>query len=531
MEKEHALYPYLKRIRWRLRLVDGLSLAQQTLWISILVSIAALVLLRIFPIEIKNLLWIPFGVWLVGIAIFTLLHPVSLMSVSRRADRELQLKERLSSSIALENEKSSPVYQSFTPALVSHAHQDALQTVKNINLKQDFPLHVKRRSLYLAGSLFALALPLFTLPNPMEAVIAEKKAVVEATRQQASQIEKAAQKIADDSEMSPEEREELLRKLAEIAEKLRANPGDREQALADLSRLEEELKDRLDPKGDQRRAALEAMAAQLQALAKDENPQIGDLLAAANAAEKISQQLDSMSNQEREALAQQLAQMASRAAQAGDSFLAQSLASMAQAAQSGDNQAAHDAAQQVAQALQKATSSMADQQELNRAISQVQGSRQALSRAGQPGQQAQQGSQQGQGPGQGSGQGNQAGGGGGTNTDSLPPSSQTGKAGQPQGQSKDPSFGNLDSQVYVPRDKLQGINRDELFISGQDSGQGETQSSEKPDPSGGVYNPALVPYNAVYQQYLNAANQAIDHSAIPPGLKDYIRAYFIQLEP
>jgi len=57
------------------------------------------------------------------------------------------------------------------------------------------------------------------------------------------------------------------------------------------------------------------------------------------------------------------------------------------------------------------------------------------------------------------------------------------------------------------------------------------QSSEQPDPLGGVNNPSLIPYDAVYQTYLDAASRAIDQSYIPPGLKDYIRAYFSQLEP
>ncbi len=159
-----------------------------------------------------------------------------------------------------------------------------------------------------------------------------------------------------------------------------------------------------------------------------------------------------------------------------------------------------------------------------------------MSGAGQSNQQAQaqgqgQGQNQSQGQGQGQGQGSQAGGGGGTNANSLPPATNTGKAGDPKGTGSNTGVGSLDSQVYVPREKIPGLSENELFIPGQDSGEGETQTSEKPDPFGGQYNPALVPYNAVYQQYLDAANQAMEQSTIPPGLKDYIREYFTQLEP
>ena len=90
---------------------------------------------------------------------------------------------------------------------------------------------------------------------------------------------------------------------------------------------------------------------------------------------------------------------------------------------------------------------------------------------------------------------------------------------------------NAGNQVYVPRNKVNGSNGDPLFIPGQDTNQGETQTKEQRDPLGGVNNPALVPYDEVYQSYRDAANQAVDQSYVPAGLKDYIREYFSQLEP
>jgi hypothetical protein len=71
----------------------------------------------------------------------------------------------------------------------------------------------------------------------------------------------------------------------------------------------------------------------------------------------------------------------------------------------------------------------------------------------------------------------------------------------------------------------------ELSISGQDTGQGETQVREQENPLPGAAGEALVPYHQVYQDYLDTANQAMERSYIPPGLKDYVREYFSQLEP
>jgi hypothetical protein len=54
---------------------------------------------------------------------------------------------------------------------------------------------------------------------------------------------------------------------------------------------------------------------------------------------------------------------------------------------------------------------------------------------------------------------------------------------------------------------------------------------ERQDPLPGSPGEALVPYHEVYYDYLDAANQAMEHSYVPPALQDYVRDYFSQLEP
>lgn len=547
------LLPFLARIRWRLRLRDGLLLAQRSLWLAVTTALLVLLAGRIFPIET---LWmwalVGPGIWLLGIIAFALFRPLPVMWVARLADGELRLKERLSSSLSLDRAKESPVYAAFAPALVAQAHTDALHTARLIEPARDFPLHLERRGLGIALGLLVAAGLLYWLPNPMDSVIAERKAVAKEAQRQAQQVEKLRQTVQDAKEMTPEERAALLKQLAELAKQLKANPGSREQALADLSRLEESLHQKLDPNAGQRQAAMDALAAQMQALAKSPNPQIGDLQAAAEAVKKLADQLKQMTPEERKALAQQLSQMAARAAQVGDGNLAQALAGMSQAAQSGDMAQASQSAQSAAQALSQARSDLANQRAFNQALSQLQSSRQSLAQAGQSGQQAatQQGSGQGQNPGQrqgqgqgqnpgqgqgqnpgqGQSQGQQAGGGGGTNASSLPPANRVGQAGAPRGQGKDTGVSDAASQVYVPREKQAGSGNT-LSVPGQDTNQGQTTSKEQNNPLGGSNNPSLVPYNAVYQQYVDAANQAVEQSFVPPGLKDYIRAYFTQLQP
>ena len=69
----------------------------------------------------------------------------------------------------------------------------------------------------------------------------------------------------------------------------------------------------------------------------------------------------------------------------------------------------------------------------------------------------------------------------------------------------------------------------EVFIPGQETGQGTTEERETENPLPGAPNPALVPYRQVIQSYRDAANQALEQSYIPSGLKDYVKAYFLGL--
>lgn len=379
------LLPYLERVRWRLRLRDGLLVAQRTLWQAGILSVLVLLAGRIWPIEQpwKGAL-IPLAAWLLGVFGYALFRPMPPMRVARQADAELHLKERLSTSLALDalhdaRKSQSTVFASFDTELVNKAHADALHAARAIDPAHDFPVLAQRRALLTAGGLLLVSMLLVWLPNPMDAVIAERKEVAREAARQGQQIEQLREQIQNAEEMSPEERDDLMRKLAELAQQLRDSNGDREEALANLSRLEQELRQQLDPKGGQRQAALEAMAAQLQAMAKAENPQIGDLEAAAEALEQLAEQMEAMSEEERAALAQQLSQMAARAAQAGDGSLAQALSAMAQAAQSGDMESAQEAAQRAADALDQARSDLAKQRALNQSLSQLQNSRRSMS--------------------------------------------------------------------------------------------------------------------------------------------------------
>jgi hypothetical protein len=532
-----------RRLRWR----DGWLLAQRWLWPAVLGVVCIQLAGRIWPVE-RLELWalIPLAAWLVFVVGVFLLRRLPPLRVARRVDAELNLKERLATALILEewipgkaayvspsgNDGSDGELPSaFRPSLVALQRQDALAAARAVDARRAFRLRWLGRPLALATILLAAALALALAPNPMDDLIAERAAIAQAAEQQAEEIEKLSQEIQKAQELTPERRAELLRRLQELAEQLRANRGDRQQALADLSRVEEALGRQLDANADARQAAMQALATQLQALALAQNDQAADLSDAAEALEQLAQSLEEMGGAQRQELAQSLAQMAARAGQAGDGNLAQALAALGQAIQSGDAEAAQAAAQAAADAMAQAREQLAEQATLRQALSQLQAGRQALAQAGttRPGLAQGQGQGQSQGQGQGQGQG-QPGGGGGTKADSLPPANSVGQAGRPQGAGRPGTTGQLDQQVYAPWERRPGSGQ-QLSITGQDTGQGETQLREQQDPLPGTPGQALVPYSQVYQDYLDAANQTMERSYIPPGLRDYVRDYFSRLEP
>jgi hypothetical protein len=546
------LVQYLRPLGRRLRLREAQLLAARTLWLPLLAAALVLLAGRLVPLAgYSRIAWLPLALWLVAVPGYGLLRPLAPARVARHTDAALGLRDRLSTALELGHdapERSSH----FDPTLVLYQQTDALNIAHALDPRQAFPLRWPRRPLALAAIGLAIALLLSLLPNPMDAVLAERAAVAAAAEEKAEQLEQLAEELAQDKSLDPADREELLRQLREAAERLRANPGDRERALADLARLEEALRRQLDPQSAARQAALEELAADLAQLAgaADQDPTLDE---AARLLEELAEQATEMSAEEREALAGALEEAAGQLA-GSDAGLAQALSQMAQSLRQGEAAAQESAAQgavvqsaqDAADALRAVAGDAALQQALAQALNQAQGAADALARAGQSGQaqasqsgqgQGQQGQgQQGQGQGQqsqgqsqGQGQGQgQPGSGGGTSARTLPPGTRTGRAGDPTDPNKDYQVGELDS-VFAPWQQSQPGEPD--FLPGRQTGEGEETAREGVQPQPGAAGASLVPYAQVYASYAAAAAEAMEREYVPTGLRDYVRDYFTQLEP
>jgi hypothetical protein len=551
------LHPFLDRFGRRLRLRDGWLLAQRSLWMPILAALLIAVAGRLWPIPYLWLwMLVPAPFWLGIVLGVALLRPRSPMQIARRVDGELGLKERLSTAVGIVisdqlsviSDQSSLTIDhwslvtdhSFDPELVARQRNDALAAAQNVDPRRDFPLRILRRPLAAAGMLAAALITLALLPNPMDAILAERAATAAAAEEAADRVEELREEIENAAELTPEERADLARQLAELAEQLRANPGDREEALADLSRLEEELRRQIDADLAARQDALADLAAQLQALAEAQSADAESPADATEALDALAEALAEMSPAEREALARSLTALAGQAAQAGEADLAQSLAELAQAAQSGDSTAAAQSARSVEGALSESERDISAQSRLQQTLDQISAARQAMAGSGSrpstgtaqaPGS----GQNPGQNPGNNPGQGQNAGSGGGSQANRLPDATRSGQAGRPQGPGRSAAEGAEDQSVYVPWERRgggEGERRPEVgFIPGQDTGQGETQVRERQEELPGSAAPPLVPYQEVYGDYLDSATQALERESIPAGLREYVREYFTQLEP
>lgn len=153
---------------------------------------------------------------------------------------------------------------------------------------------------------------------------------------------------------------------------------------------------------------------------------------------------------------------------------------------------------------------------------------QAQGQQGQEGQQSLPGEQPGQQSGsQMSGAAMQSGSGDSPSTDSQ---QQGTSQGAPPGQNNNP-----DGQGERDYEPIYAPNRINAPDSGENNIQLEPDSSDAPVREGNfTENPngsASVPYNQVYSNYQNAANQALDSGYVPLGLRDVVRDYFTSLEP
>lgn len=531
----------LKIFRRKMVIHDSWMLIQNYLWFATLLIIAISMLGRLIPLRNLNyIISLPLLLLIVYTLVYILMLPKSNLSVGWRIDENQNLKERTSTAIALSVSEAEKPHEA--QMLLDKQKNDALEILNEVDPRLTFKIQISYKKLLPAVFMLAVSALLILMPNPMDAILHARDAAAQAAQNEADKIEELVEEINNESQLSEEEKEELVRQLESLANQLRENDGNLAEALNAISNTEQSLLEDLDLNADFKRSTLDSMTSQLSDLAKQAAGDESDFSDIEDALAAIAQEMDSMSSEQKQSLSNELQMMAAQAAQAGAVSLSEAVSTLGQAVQTGSPEDLLEAAQNAAQAAGELENKLNAQQNLESALAQLQESRTAIAQSNQSGNataaqnNGQQGDGQGngqgqsQGQGQGQGQGSTAGGGGGSNADTLPPATGSGQAQDPEGQGQGGGVSNLEDQVFVPWERLQG-NEDSLSISGQDTGQGQSQVSEQDQPFAGANSSSFVSYQEVFQNYQSSAFETIERSYIPPSLKDYILAYFTQLEP
>lgn len=526
---------YLRQWNGRRLLRDGLIWLPRAVLAGLMVAVVVAIVAWQRPLlDARQLAYIAVGFALVGLLVGLvglLGKRHSLAEQARFADRQFGLRERAVTAVEIQsNALPAP------PDIAAAQLQDALTAASLVDPARQLPLQLIRRDwLFLLASALLLILAV-RLPNPQEAVLQQTRTIQETIEQQIEALTALQEEILQNEALTAEQQEELLEPIQDALQALQSGGLSQEGAVATLSEAEADLRQlAADTSADDLRRRLQEagqpLANNSPSSSLGQSLQNGDLFAAASAAAQLADDLPSLSQSEREALAEALAETAESLRDV-DSQLAAQLAAAAEALQNGDVAAAQEALRQASGTLQQRAQEAAASQQAQAAAGQLAESRQEVAQAGQPGQSggqpgqtAQQGGQPGQGQGEGQGQGQGQGDG--------PQALGQSEGGQPGGFGGASSGGGSAESVFVPpfRD-----------LSGEAGIDIELPAECRANPAacGALlselpteFRPvgSTVPYAQVFGDYRNAASEALAGDYIPLGMKGFIRDYFSSLEP
>jgi chemotaxis protein histidine kinase CheA len=470
---------------------------------------AVLFVTRLVPYERRlqlALLGIPVMVAVAAIAwLASRPGPGALMS---GADQQLGLKERLST--AWERRASSGVMDELL-------RLDALQHAERARLARAFPIHINRREFGVLAIVALAALLLAVLPNPMDQLLAQRRADAATQATAANAVHAVQDKIAANAATVPPDPK--VQKILSSTEKQIRDARDPRQALQAISPAEQQLQALSDPQTPARTSTAQNLASSLSATKAGKAA--GQALTAspakgAQALRELASQLQSLTPQERAQLAQALATAAQHAQ---DPAMAASLSRAASALAAGDNAAAAAALGELAGQLDSLQAQQNTDAQVAAGINSLEAARQALAAqadrdaaaaSGSAGAGASPAAGTGNGSGSTPGNGNSGGNGSGSGSGSGNGSGSNGLGNSGSGSGS--------GQGTTPSEKL--------FVPGQPV---PGQLENDPTPLGPGQDVPLTPYTQVVQAYRQAALDATSQSLIPGSEQDLVRQYFSTL--
>ncbi len=501
------------------------------------------------------------------------------LKLARKFEQEFGLSERLSTALELLEGRIHGGAQ-----LTALQIADARSRAGGVDVASQLPLRSDRRAwALLALSLLAVGLTT-RLPAPAVLTDAQEQAQEAAIDEAAAAVERISEDLESDSALPEALRQQLQRELERSGALLDQQALSPEEAFAALSEsaeqfeqqalsLEESIQQQMQALANAQQATGEQLDAALQQLENASSLPPGDDVAgrleqAAAALEESNPELAAAIREALQALRDSQLQNAASGAGLARQMLAQQRQQLARAQDSQQRLRAasdqlRDSASQIAQRSQARAlvSQERMQQQPGTGAPPQAGD---LSMQGQPqegsGDQSGENAEASNLPGgnaqagegddaqSGSQQGGQAGGeqtGQGQNTSEQEQPGLGGQAGDaPGGAGMEESFAGVESAppaqgndpdglgqrefapVYAPR-RIGASQGPELFLENDPGDSPLLEGDFAPNPSG----EALVPWNEIYGDYLDAASRALESDYIPLGLRDVVHDYFSALEP
>lgn len=368
------LYVALRRATFRIRFVRfvrfcsvGLSVGG---WSGLLLMIGSK--LHLWP----SAFWLPWAVLALGVlggALVALIPPLPLLRVAQLTEQRAQLKERLSSAIALQSSAKT------TTEFYSALWADAERHVVGLDLRTLYPVRLPRS--LLLGSLACLLLIAFTfLPSLPLFWPQQKKAEMAEMRKEGLQIVHLAQQAEREAAKKHlPVTKQVAEELKKLGQKMREGKLDKPHALVAMHKLTQRLAEQQRHQAEQKKAAMQQAAQQLKPSLKQLEQQIAlrrQALQSLQRQQKPAQRLQNSakasnpkSSNVKQADARKMAQLQKELASLQK--LQQALQAIQQALQSQNASALQQAMQQVAQVAQQAQGNPQMAQQLAQQLQQL----------------------------------------------------------------------------------------------------------------------------------------------------------------
>ncbi|HHY83742.1 MAG TPA: hypothetical protein GX505_13845 [Clostridiales bacterium] len=568
IELKQAFTPVLRRIRMQ-HMLKYMSVGLQF-------AMSAALLLSglsfLMPVEDLWLVCLVSGLIIIALSLAAgwIMRP-SLYKCARIADK-MGLQEKIVTACELDERDDT---------IARLQREDAIKSLNAFD-KRCIKLNI-RKSYGYALILLAIAVVLVNLiPNPMDRIVQEKKAIRAEIKEQLEELKETEKKLAEQDALSYEQQQELAKLVEELADKLKST-DDYKQAIKEISKAEEELSALANKI---REESLGGLAEQLnsleetQVLAKALSDR--DPAALENELKQLKEQLEQAANKEE--LAEKLREALEKSAESmADSEIKNNLTAAANKLSSSQT---GDAVSQLGEAMKQAVNASNAMGEARYALQQMRSSiAKAAGRTeyvqgqgnsnvqnsggvsqnngsgnensgqggnggqnGQNGQNSQnnqngqsgQGTGEGQGSGtgqsgegqgqQGSGQGNQGNGGqsgSGVGSGTTNQSSGQGGSGTTGSLNGNNQMGNENTQtvyerIYAP-ERL-GDGGEITYVPGNPAGEGNVTVEEGERGAGDLSG--FIPYKDVFNEYRNEAMNSMDRRVLPPNIQAMVREYF-----